>query len=193
MHVLRQKGGAFVSVWSTFFLGSSVKDIVADDIDADGVLDLVVLTSGGRMFVFDTNTRQLVWENTENDFGSANGLVVDQLDSDAAKELILCADSRLLILDGEKLLREYQSADEFSADYIVIGDVDDDDEKEIVLDSGFVVDVSTLSIEWQTDFFGTRLTLCDVDDDGIDELICESSGGALRVYDLDIRQEKTVY
>ncbi len=193
MHVLVKKRNAFASVWSTFYLGSSVKEIVAEDIDADDIVDLVVLTSGGRMFVFDTKTRQLVWENTDNDFENASGFVVDQLDGDAAKELILCADSRLLILDGEKLLREYQSADEFTADYVVIGDVDKDGEKEIVLDSGFVVNAATLTIEWQTDFFGTRLTLCDVDADGIDELICESSRGALRVYDLDIRQEKTVY
>jgi hypothetical protein len=193
MHVLRKKGEGFVSAWSTFYLGSSVKEIVAEDIDGNGALDLVVVTSGGRMFVFDSETRQLVWENTGNDFESLDALVVDQLDRDRAKELILCADSKLLILDGEKFLREYQSADKFEADYMVIGDVDDDGEKEIVLDSGFVVNAGTLSIEWQTDFFGTRLTLCDVDGDGIDELVCESSGGALRVYDLDIRQEKTVY
>jgi len=193
MHILKKKGNRFGSAWSTFYLGSPVKEIVAEDIDADGVLDLVVITSAGRMFVFDTNTRQLVWENTENDFESVTGLTVDQLDRDAAKELVLCADSRLMILDGEKLLREYQSADEFKADYLVIGDVDNDDEKEIVLDSGFVVNAATLSIEWQTDFFGTRLTLYDIDADGVDELICESSGGALKVYDLDIRQEKTVY
>ena len=30
MHVLAKKGNAFVSVWSTFYLGSSVKDVVAD-------------------------------------------------------------------------------------------------------------------------------------------------------------------
>ncbi|UCF77905.1 MAG: hypothetical protein JSW03_07270 [Candidatus Eiseniibacteriota bacterium] len=193
MHVLRKKGDGFTSAWSTFYLGSPVKEIVAEDIDGNGVLNLVVITSAGRMFIFNAETRQLLWENTKNDFESVSGIAIDQLDSDRAQELVLCADSRLLILDGEKLLREYQSADQFKADYLVIGDVDDDDEKEIVLDSGFVVNATTLSIEWQTDFFGTRLTLRDIDSDGVEELICESSGGALRVYDLDIRQEKTVY
>jgi hypothetical protein len=76
---------------------------------------------------------------------------------------------------------------------MVIGDVDNDDEKEIVLDSGFVINAKTLNIEWHTDYFGTRPSLADVDDDGIPELICESTGGALRVYDLEIRQEKTLF
>ena len=193
MHILRKKVVGFVHVWSSFHLGASIKEVAADDVDGDGVMDLVVVTSAGRMFIFDTDTRQLVWENRANDFKRVSSILIDQLDNDKAKELILCADSRLVIMDGEKLIREYQSPDEFKAEYMAIGDIDDDDEKEIVLDSGFVVNASTLNIEWQTDFFGTRLTLIDVDGDGVSELVCESSGGALRVYDLDIRQEKTVY
>ncbi|MBN1504933.1 MAG: hypothetical protein JW952_07725 [Candidatus Eisenbacteria bacterium] len=193
VYVSRWMGFGYASTWSTFYLGAPVKKILADDIDANGVVDLVVLTSAGRMFVFDTSTRQLVWENTSNDFESVSEFLIDQLDPDRARELILCADSRLLVLDGERLQREYQSADEFRAEYMVIGDVDDDDEKELVLDSGFVINARTLNIEWQTDFFGTRLTLFDVDDDGVPELVCESTGGALRMYDLDIRQEKTVF
>ena len=193
VHVLRKEGAGFVHSWSTFSLGSPIKDIFADDIDADGVIELVVITSEGRMFVFDTKNRQMVWENTGNDFESVSTLAIDQLDRDPAKELVLCADSRLIVMDGEKLLREYQSADLYDADYMVIGDVDLDAEKEIVLDSGFVVNPRTLYSEWQTDYFGTRLALRDVDGDGIEELISESTGGALRVYDLDIRQEKSVF
>jgi hypothetical protein len=193
MHVLRKKGAGFVHAWSTFYLGSPVKEILADDIEANGVTELVVVTSAGKMFIFDTNTHQRLWENTGNDFQDVSTLVIDQLDRDVAKELILCADSRLLVMDGEKLLREYQSADTFNAEYMVIGDVDNDGEKEIVLDSGFVVNAKSLYIEWQTDYFGTRLALFDFDGDGIDELMSESAGGGLRVYDLDIRQEKAVF
>jgi hypothetical protein len=193
MHVLRKKGAGFVHAWSTFYLGSPVKEILADDIEPNGIIELVVVTSEGKVFIFDTSTRQRLWENTGNDFESASTLVIDQVDRDAAKELIICADSRLMVMDGEKLLREYQSADKFEAEYMVVGDVDNDGEKEIVLDSGFVVSAKNLYIEWQTDYFGTRLTLFDFDGDGIDELISESGGGGLRVYDLDIRQEKAVF
>jgi hypothetical protein len=193
MHVLRKRGAGFVHAWSTFYLGSPVKEILADDIEPNGIMELIVVTSAGKVFIFDTSTHQRLWENTGNDFESASTLVIDQVDRDPAKELILCADSRLMVMDGEKLLREYQSADKFDAEYMVIGDVDNDGEKEIVLDSGFVVNARSLYIEWQTDYFGTRLALFDVDGDGIDELISESGGGGLRVYDLDIRQEKTVF
>jgi hypothetical protein len=193
MYVLKKQRAGFVNSWNSFYLGSPVRKIVADDIDANGIIDLVVLTSAGRMFIFDTNTHLLVWESTANDFASVSEFLVEQLDTDRAKELLLCADSRLVIMDGEKLLREYQSSDEFKCEYMLIGDVDNDDEKEIVLDSGFVINAKTLNFEWQTDFFGTRPSLLDVDADGVDELICESTGGALRVYDLDIRQEKTVF
>jgi hypothetical protein len=191
MHVLRKKGAGFVHAWSTFYLGSPVKEILADDIDANGVLELVVVTSAGKMFIFDTNTRQRLWENTGGDFESVSTLVIEQLDRYHPRKLILCADSRLMVMDGEKLLREYQSSDKFDAEYMVIGDVDNDGEREIVLDTGFVVNARTLNMEWQTDYFGTRLTLFDFDGDGVDELVCESPGGGLRVYDLDIRQEKT--
>ena len=193
VYVIRWMGFGYASSWSTFYLGAPAKKVVAEDIDADGVVDLVILTSAGKMFVFDTFTRQITWESTPNEFENASEFLIDQIDSDRARELILCADSRLLVLDGEKLQREYQSADEYRAEYMVIGDVDDDDEKELVLDSGFVINAKTLNMEWQTDFFGTRLTLFDVDDDGVPELVCESTGGALRVYDLDIRQEKTAF
>ncbi|MCX5800195.1 MAG: hypothetical protein NTX17_02230 [Candidatus Eisenbacteria bacterium] len=194
VHVLKKKGPGFVPSWSTFSLGAPVKEVLADDIDADGFVDLVVITTAGRMFVFDTNTHQMVWENTGNDFESVSTLVIEQLDRDPAKELILLADSKLLVMDGEKFLREYQSADAFDAtEYMVVGDVDNDGEKEIVLNSGFVLNARTLNIEWQTDFFGTRLALRDVDGDKMEELICESTGGALMVYDLDTRQEKSVF
>jgi len=194
VNVLRKKGAGFVRAWSTFSLGSPVKEIFADDIDADSFVELVVITSAGRMFVFETNTHQLVWENTGNDFKNVSTLVITQLDRDPARELVLFADSRLMVMDGEKLLREYQSADTFDpAEYMVIGDVDNDEEKEIVLDSGFVVNARSLNIEWQTDYFGSKLALCDLDGDRVDELFCESTGGALRVYDLDIRQEKSVF
>ena len=194
VHVLRKKGSGFVHAWNTFSLGSPVKEILADDIDSDGFVDLVVITSAGRMFVFETNSRQLVWENSGNDFKSVSTLVIEQLDRDVAKELILFADSRLMVMDGEKLLREYQSADTFdAAEYMVIGDVDNDDENEIVLDSGFVINARTLNIEWQTDYFGSKLALGDLDGDKVTELFCESTGGALRVYDLDSRQEKSVF
>jgi len=193
VYVLKKKSFGFVNSWNSFYLGAPIKKIAAEDIDGNGAVDLVVMTSAGKMFVFDTGSRQLVWENTSNDFESVSEFLIDQLDPDRARELILCADSRLLVMDGEKLQREYQSADEFKAEYMVICDVDDDDEKEIVLDSGFVINAKTLNIEWQTDFFGTRLTLLDVDNDGVPELICESTGGALKIYDLDIRREKTVF
>jgi len=193
MHVLKKKGARFVHAWSTFYLGSPVKEILADDIEPNGIMELIVVTSEGKVFIFDTSTRQRLWENTGNDFESASTLVIAQVDRDSAKELILCADSRLMVMDGEKLLREYQSADKFDAEYMVMGDVDNDGEKEIVLDSGFVVNARSLYIEWQTDYFGTRLVLFDFDGDGIDELISESGGGGLRVYDLDIRQEKAVF
>lgn len=193
MYVLRKRGAGYLNVWNSFYLGSPIKKIVADDVDGNGVTDLIVITSAGRMFIFDTSTHLLVWENTSNDFGSVSDFLIDQLDTDKAREIIACADSRLVIMDGEKLLREYQSPDEFRAEYMVIGDVDDDDEKEIVLDSGYVINAKTLNIEWQTDFFGTKLSLLDVDADGVEELICESTGGAIKVYDLDTRQEKTVF
>jgi len=194
VNVCRKKGSGFVHAWSTFSLGSPVKEILADDIDADGTVELMVITSEGRLFVFDTGNHQLVWENHANDFVQVSTLLVDQLYKDPPKELILFADSRLMILGGEKMLREYQSADTFDpTEYMVIGDVDNDGEKEVVLDSGFVVNARTLNIEWQTDYFGSKLALFDLDGDGVDELISESTGGGLRVYDLDIRQEKSVF
>ena len=193
VYVLKKTPFAYADSWNTFNLGAPIKKILADDIDADGVAEILVLTTAGKMYIFDTATHQRVWESSSNDFDNASEFVVDQLDPDVEKEIVLCADSQIIILDGETLLREYQSADQYSAEYMVIGDVDNDDEKEIVLDSGFVINGRTLNMEWQTDFFGTRLSLVDVDDDRVPELISESNGGAIRVYDLDIRQEKTVF
>ena len=57
---------------------------------------------------------------------------------------------------------------------------------------GYVFDARFHDLEWQSpESFGERLGLRDVDEDGIPEVIGEFQGRFLRIFDIDLRREKS--
>jgi hypothetical protein len=70
--------------------------------------------------------------------------------------------------------------------------VDGDGAEEIVLNDGYVFDARFRDLEWQSpESFGERLGLRDVDEDDIPEVIGEFQGRLLRIFDIDLRREKS--
>nr|MBC8423775.1 hypothetical protein [bacterium] len=68
--------------------------------------------------------------------------------------------------------------------------VDGDGTPEIVLNTGQVIDSRGGDVEWEDEAFGARIELVDMDGDGIPEVLTESDGGVLKIYDIDNRREK---
>ena len=64
---------------------------------------------------------------------------------------------------------------------------------EILLNDGYVFDARFFDLEWQSpEPFGERMGLLDLDDDLIPEVIGEFQGRYLRVFDIDLRREKSL-
>ena len=80
-----------------------------------------------------------------------------------------------------------------TAHQILIGDVDGDDEDEIVLNDGYVFDARFFDLEWKSpEPFGERMGLLDLDEDQIPEVIGEFQGRYLRIFDIDLRRAKSL-
>jgi len=105
-------------------------------------------------------------------------------------ELVINADQHIYYLDGNSLTRDWTSMQEYEATQILCGDVDGDERMEIVLNTGQVIDGSSGDIEWDEGTFGSRIELLDFDGDGILEVLTESRGSSMRVYEIDTGREK---
>jgi len=188
--ILKKADRGYVREWKSFHLGSMVKGLFCSDLANDGEPNLVVFTVD-RVFVFGGRSRALIWESVESDFTDIRCMTIGEFDGiDPQKELLIMAGGSLLIYDGVRFNREWEGTDPYGASEMVVGDVDGDGEEEVVMNSGFIFGALTHAVEWQTENFGTRLGLIDLDGDGILEVIGESTGGKLNVYDIDKRQEK---
>lgn len=188
--ILKPAERGFKREWKSFHLGSMVKGLFISDLAGDGKRKLVMFTKD-RLFVFDAKSHSLLWESVESDFTDISCMAIGEFDGvDQQKEMLILARGVLLIYDGVRFNREWEGTDPYNAQEMVVGDVDGDGEDEVVLNTGFVFGALTHSVEWQTENFGTRLGLIDLDGDGILEVIGESAGGKLNVYDIDRRQEK---
>lgn len=190
VNVLKPTKRGFKRDWKSFHLGGTVKGLYIHDLAQDGVLKLIVNTSD-RIFVFDAHSHALLWESVESDFTDITAIALGQFDqSDPQDELLILAGGVLLIYDGVGYNREWEGTEPITAQEMVVGDVDGDNDDEVVMNTGVVFGALSHTIEWQTEDFGTRLGLIDIDDDGILEVVGEGTGGKLRVFDIDKRQEK---
>jgi len=89
--------------------------------------------------------------------------------------------------------RQWSSTGTFQPVRIRAGDVDADGRAEMVLSDGQVLDAATGLREWLASLgFGTNFELLDIDGDGVPEIIGQSPGRALRVWDARVRSERRV-
>jgi len=190
VNILKPAKKGFRREWKSFHLGSMVKGLHISDLSQDGVLELIVFTND-RMFVFNARTHDLLWESVESDFTDISCMAIGEFDgTDKQQEILILAGGVLLIYDGARYNREWEGGEPYTAQEMVVGDVDGDRQDEVVMNTGFVFGALSHAVEWQTENFGSRIGLLDLDGDGILEVIGESSGGKLNVYDIDKRQEK---
>ena len=196
LRVLKEGKEGFREEWRSRDLESAIRGVFVEDVNLDGRPEMIVYTERGMIYFFDASTYRIIWQNTDTDFESITCMTVENVDDDPQKEMIFCANSYLFIYDARNQFEEWQSDQNFPGPeirQIVIGDVDGDDEAEIVLNTGYVLDAQFHDMEWQaSESFGERIGLLDLDDDGILEVIGEFSGHVLKIFDVDLRREKAL-
>lgn len=178
-------------IWRSQALAGVVDELLVIDRDGDRLDDaLVARTTAGRIYIWSLDEYRLVFESLPGDYQRINCFTAANMDDDPVTELVVNADRRIYYIDGNTGNREFTSLNEHEATEIRCGDVDGDDRVEIVLNTGEVLDGQTGEVEWNDEPFGQRIELLDFDGDGILEVLTESDGAPLRVFEIDYRQEE---
>ena len=181
-------------LWSSHSLDGNVEEVLVADLDNDGVVDHLVCRTPRRVYAFDIRDEfRNTYESLPNHFRSISAFTVANVDRDHQQEIVVAADDQIHYVDGSSFLREWTSMDRYQVIQIRAGDVDGDRSVELVLDTGQVLDASSGREEWAaSDPFGLRLELLDLNGDGFPEIVGESPGLPLRIWEGSSQRELRV-
>ena len=196
--------GNFHETWKSPPLNSSVRGIFVEDLEGDGEAEIVAYTADGNIFIYGYDSHDLKYRTPENTYSIINCMVIANVDNSPELELLFIAvkpgDEQsdegqplgsLIQFDTASQFEEWISQEKYSATDIVIGNIDNEEEDEIILNSGEILDIRFKTLKWNSDIiFGSRLYLIDLDDDGILELVTEYNQSYIRIIDIDQRREK---
>jgi len=187
IHVYVVKNGRSELEWETATLGSAITSLWVTDVTADGKKEIWVSTARGRIIVYDAQSYDRLYENFIEPFQTISCMTTANIDSDPQEEVIFIGDGQLNIYDGRGGALEWKSTATFLATEILLGNLDDDPQLEIILNSGVIIDSRFYSVEpyaLKSGPFGTRMRLLDMNGDGHPEILSETPGYSLRVYDV---------
>ncbi len=199
LHVVRYVDGRGYEEWKSEPLGSAVLGVFVDDVDADGVFEIVAYTFT-RIVLYSAEDYSFIWQIKED----ITHMAIANVDDDPQLELVYLVKSlghsemHIHVYDCLELFEQGISdvipKESIHAQSMVIADFDDDYGLEVALNTGVVVDLETLIVEWYfADGFGDRLGFLDIDGDGVLELIGEVGGlrhsRYLRIFNVDIQSE----
>ena len=194
LHVLERREDSFEEIWTSEYLEGAIHGIYLADVDEHPDDRLVVLTDSGLIHYLNLETYRTIWTIPPSEYERISCGLVANVDDDDQPEILLCADGHLVIYDSRDQFEEWISdQSNLEATDLLVGDVDGDGAEEIVLNSGHVFDAKFRDLEWQSpETFGDHMGLLDIDNDGIPELIGEFSGKYIRIFDVDLRREKSL-
>lgn len=188
VHFIVFDAGKLREKWRSFPLEGQVKEVYGRDLDLDGKPEIIATTTKARVYVWETTTYKVLWESVQEKFTVIQAMTIADVDRDPQLELVICADNKIAYYDGDTFFREKEGRDPVDPAVMLVADVDGDLVDEIVTNDGYVLDTATLNIEWANDGFGYPLSLFDIDNDGVFEILGEI-GGSLVVWDAEDQRE----
>ncbi|MEN8005662.1 MAG: hypothetical protein ABFS42_01555 [Candidatus Krumholzibacteriota bacterium] len=191
VQVAKMDGQGVSRVWKSIQLSGIPDEVITADLDGDGLEDgILCRTSNGKVYAWAMDGYVLLWESLPGEYETVSCFTTANMDDDAANEIVMVADNRIVYVDGANFTKDFTSINEYSATQVRCGDIDGDRRVEIVLNSGQVVDSVSGDIEWEDEPFFGKIELLDIDGDGMPEILTENPGnGPLKVFDGDYRSE----
>ena len=218
VYVLEMQEERFREVWRSPPLRAQISEVFVLDIDVDDELEIVAYTHAGDIVIYRASDFHEIWRSTDDEFASVSAMVIENVDDDPQLELVFCGEDaaesrsyrspggsrdnldqeraaqvgRLFVFDCKNLFLEWRSEQGLWAQSMAVGDLDDDGELEIVLNTGFVIGATYQRVEWEyRDGFGDKIGYADLDGDGIPELIGETKKPHqfIRIFDVDLQSE----
>jgi hypothetical protein len=190
VRIINLTGDGARDIWTSKHLGGVVRQVLSADLNQDGRDEIIAWTSAAIAYVWSADDQRELHQTLTNDFETIHSMTIGNVDSDPALEIIINADNHIYYLDGESFSREWTSIQEYQAERMLCADVDGDSSMELILNTGQVVDARGGDVEWEDKIFGARVEILDIDGDGIPEVLSESDGLPLRIFDVDHRKEK---
>jgi len=205
IHVLTaDSDGNFRETWKSPSLNAPIRGVFIDDLENDGEAEIIAYTSDGNFYIYGFDSHDLKYRTPDGTYQNINCMQIANMDNSPEKELFFIAvkpgeeqsdggqpRGYLIQFDPLSQFEEWTSQERYSATDMKIGNVDNDPEYEIILNTGEILDSQFKDLEWQSTIpFGSRLYLIDMDDDGILELLLEYDQSYVRIIDVDQRQEK---
>ena len=184
--------GNFTETWKSPPLNSLVRGIFVENLDRVGEAEIIAYTADGNIFIYGYDTHDLKYRTPEGTYPGIKCMAIANLDNTPELEMLfITSEGKMVQFDPKTKFEQWRSSDTYTATDMVIGNVDNDKEPEIILNTGEVLNMQFKTVKWKSDVkFGERLYLIDLDGDDILELVTEYEEQYVRIFDIDQRREK---
>ncbi|MDP2982809.1 MAG: hypothetical protein Q8O92_05720 [Candidatus Latescibacter sp.] len=184
--------GNFTETWKSPPLNSPVRGIFVENLDRVGEVEIIAYTADGNIFIYGYDTHDLKYRTPEGTYPGIKCMAIANLDNTPELEMLFITSvGKMVQFDPKTKFEQWRSSDTYLATDMIIGNVDNDKEVEIILNTGEVLNKQFKTVKWKSDVkFGERLYLIDMDSDGILELVTEYEEQYIRIFDIDQRREK---
>jgi FG-GAP-like repeat/Divergent InlB B-repeat domain len=176
--------------WQSRFYEIPISRIALFDINADGYPSIFVCQTNGVIEVYDGRTMEIT-NTIYTAAATIRQILFVDADNDASPEIVFCDDTSLYLYDPATLELEHQIP--YGANDFKVGNVDSDPANEIVMSSGYVLELDGIDINVNWNYggpFGYLVELSDIDNDDMEEIIAAEAWYYVTAFDADISSPK---
>ena len=187
---LKYSDGDYYQDWMYPFSipgNKKIVQVLSHDVNNNQRPDIIIITMDTVSIIEDREgiaQLKLQLEESEGEFIAA---AVANIDDDAAIEIAVISSKygeyKLTVYQLDNMKIEFSFVLNNKPEAVVIGNLDTDDAKEIVLSNGYVFDGQTGENQWYfSGGFGSRIDVGDVDGSGIDIIIATNGWAKPKAY-----------
>ncbi len=165
--------------------------VIGKDLSGDGVDEIIAVTTS-KIFVIEDRTKpaRQIYQLAS---GMIEALAIDDLENDGDFELVVLCDksdtshssgnSHIEVVDYSTGMLQFSVNQLSGNNSVVVGNVDNDPAKEIIVNGGYVYDGISGANEWYyAQGFGDHIAVADGDSDGVDDILGAQLWGDITLF-----------